>query len=126
MCEPLWARHLFVYYQFHSFPFPPRVRLHTFFSRPNCCGIARFLLRRSASRLPRKQSQVRLQPFQSSGQIENDFNAGEIVAADSPKRFYSAQTANGIPIKVVTVVSRGPRGEKKVMFAINQNRPELG
>jgi hypothetical protein len=67
--------------------------------------------------------QVRLQPFQGSGQIENDFNAGEIVTADSPKRFYSAQTANGIPIKVVTLVSCGPRGEKKVMFAINQNRP---
>jgi len=73
---------------------------------------------------PRKQSYVRSQAFKSGGQIENDLHSSEIVATNSAKSVDAAQSANGMPIKVVTVICIGRRREK-VMFAVNKNRAAM-
>ena len=48
-------------------------------------------------------------------------------ARSSPQTVRSAsmrrRSANAIAVKVVPVITRGRRGEEKMMFAINQNRP---
>jgi hypothetical protein len=60
-----------------------------------------------------------VQSFQGGGQIENNFDASEIFAANSPESFNPAQGSNGIPIKVIAVVDRYGRRRDKAMFAIN-------
>jgi hypothetical protein len=79
------------------------------------------LLRQSEIFRPRKQSYVGSQAFKSGGEIENDLHSSKIVATNGAKSVDAAQSANGVPIKVVTVICIGRRREK-VMFTINQNR----
>ena len=71
---------------------------------------------------PQKQSYVRSQAFESGGQIKNDLDSGKVVTANGPKRFNTAQSANGIAIEVIPVINRGRRTREKVMFTINKNR----
>jgi len=68
---------------------------------------------------PRKQSYVRSQAFESGGQIKNDLDSGKVAPANGPKRFNTAQSANGIAIEIIAVIDR--RGREQMMLAVNKN-----
>jgi hypothetical protein len=70
---------------------------------------------------PQKQSYVRSQAFESGGQIKNDLDSGKVVTANGPKRFNTAQSANGIAIEVIAVIDHGRRRREQLMLAINKN-----
>jgi hypothetical protein len=71
----------------------------------------------------REETHNRMQTLQLFRQIENNFDAAQIVTTDCAKSFDATQRVDAITIETITSLSAINHRRKKLVLAVNENSP---